>query len=201
MGRRAKPPKKNAEAKRPLAGKSPKPAPADVRDLEKRLAESLEREKAKDRALAEALEQQTATAEILSVISASPTDLRPVFDAILQSALRLCRAVNGGIWRLETGVLSPVAFAGSRSPEWDPLSRGIEPFPPRREMVSGLAVLEWHVLSVPDIEADDRFPNAQRLGARSDAIEEQSRLARAIARDHIACFAAIAALVVLRLIA
>ena len=45
------------------------------------------------------------------------------------------------------------------------------------------------------------FPNARRLGARGDSAQEQSRLARAIARDHVACIAAIAAFLVLRLLA
>jgi hypothetical protein len=54
MGRRAKPPKKNAEAKRPLASKSPKDGGAKVRDLEQRLAEALKLQ-------AEAQEQQRAT--------------------------------------------------------------------------------------------------------------------------------------------
>jgi hypothetical protein len=45
------------------------------------------------------------------------------------------------------------------------------------------------------------FPNARRLGARTDTAEEQSRLARAIARDHLACLAAVAAFLVLRLLA
>jgi hypothetical protein len=71
MGRPAKSPKVNAKAKLPVGGNAPK-TKASVRDLEKRLAESLkreaeslEREKAKDRALTEALEQQLATGEIL----------------------------------------------------------------------------------------------------------------------------------------
>src|SRR5262249_52247119 len=53
----------------------------------------------------EALEQQAATAEILRVIRASPTDVQPVFDAIVESAARLCDAVFSVVWRYDGDLL------------------------------------------------------------------------------------------------
>src|SRR4029453_5807777 len=66
----------------------------------------------RNRELTEALDQQTATSEILRVISRSPTDVQPVFEAINQSAIRLCEAVNGGVYRFDGSLVHQVAVYG-----------------------------------------------------------------------------------------
>src|SRR5262245_41764063 len=93
MRRGPKPTKSEHDAQPPVARKAPNDS-ARVRDLEERLAESLKREK-------EGQEQQTATAEILRVISSSPSDIQPVFEAIVQNAVKLCEGLFGTVLRLD----------------------------------------------------------------------------------------------------
>ncbi len=149
MRRGAKPAKAKVEARRPVARKSPKKEASKRRELEKRLAESLERERAKDRVLAEALEQQTATAEILRVISSSPTDVQPVFMAVLASAARLCDALDATMFRVDGDVLRLVAHEGPILSDPVGTLRPLTPATP-----SGRAVLEGRTIQVADIQAD-----------------------------------------------
>ena len=109
MGRRGKPKKVKAQAKRPLARKSSQRSAGAVNDPEARLAEVLGQLQTRDRELAEALERQTATAEILRVISRSPTDVQPVFDTIVRSAVRLCDGLHGFVGRFDGELIHFVA--------------------------------------------------------------------------------------------
>ena len=66
------------------------------------------------------LEQQTATSKVLEVISRSPADLQPVFEAMLDNAVRICDAMGGGICRWDGDALRHVALNGHslRSPNF-----------------------------------------------------------------------------------
>ena len=70
---------------------------------------------ARTRELSEALEQQTATSGVLQVISRSPGDLKPVFDAVLTNAVRLCQAGFGALWLAEGDGFRSVALYNAPS--------------------------------------------------------------------------------------
>jgi GAF domain-containing protein len=163
MRRRQKTAKPKVESKPPVARRSPKDDGERVRDLEKRLAESPERERAKDRALAEALEQQTATSEILQVISSSPTDVQPVFDAIVRNGMHLTGAARCVLFGFDGEMLSVLAMHNVRAEGIEMIHR-IFPRPASRQSAMGRAVLDRTIAHIPDVTLDPEFgfPEAAR---------------------------------------
>src|SRR5207245_450488 len=89
----------------------------------------------------EALEQQTATSEILRVISRSQTDVQPVFDTIVKSAVRLCDGLFSALFRFDGELLHRVA-QHNFTPEALEASDRVFPVRPTRALGAGRAILE-----------------------------------------------------------
>ena len=118
----------------------------------------------------EALGQQTATSEILRVISSSPTDAQPVFDAIAASATRLCDCVYSVMFRYDGEVIT-VAAENGRSAETSAVIRSAYPAPPGRRTLAARALLERRVIAVTDAQDSGENPDtaerARAIGYRA----------------------------------
>jgi two-component system NtrC family sensor kinase len=114
--------------------------------------------------LRESLQQQTATAEVLKVISRSTFDLQTVLQTLVESAAKLCDAEKATITRQKDGVLFRGEFYGF-SDEFMDYVRNV-PVVPDRGSATARALLEGVVVHIPDVQADPdyTFNEAQRLG-------------------------------------
>jgi GAF domain-containing protein/CheY-like chemotaxis protein len=123
---------------------------------------------AKNADLSEALEQQTATSEILRVISRSPTDVQPVFDAIVQSATRLCDATFGAAFRFDGQLTALMAHHNATLSELEMFRRRY-PQPATRGTATGRAIVDRRIIHVPDVREDPEYtsPARQTLGFRA----------------------------------
>ncbi|HET7525786.1 MAG TPA: GAF domain-containing protein, partial [Burkholderiaceae bacterium] len=107
----------------------------------------------------EALEQQTATAEILQVISHSRTDLQPVFDTIARRAGQLCDTLFANVFRFDGELIHLVASSNSK-PEFVELLRDRYPMRPDASQVSGRVLRDRAVVALPDALAEPDYPHA-----------------------------------------
>src|SRR5262249_15587771 len=103
--------------------------------------------------LSESLERQTATSEVLGVISSSPGELEPVFQTILENATRICEAQFGGVNLREGDNLRIVADYGA-SPEWMEYRRQNPVFRPGPHTGLGRVMCTKQTVQIEDIMSD-----------------------------------------------
>ena len=127
----------------------------------------------------EALEQQTATAEILRVISQSPTDVQPVFEAVAKAAVQFCGAEDAVITLREGSEAVIVAHEGPKGSEFAHYRNPLD-----RTFVRGRAILDGRTIHVPDLLATADYPKGQEeartLGHRAVLVAPMLRDQEAI---------------------
>jgi signal transduction histidine kinase len=116
--------------------------------------------KAKTGDLEELLYQQTATAEVLKVISESVFELQPVFDTMAENAVRLCKAERALIFRFDGNLLRAVASHNVGPELWQFIDRN--PIAPGRQSISARAALYRRTVQVADVQSDADYSYAPR---------------------------------------
>jgi signal transduction histidine kinase len=119
-----------------------------------------EAEQARTRELRESLQQQTATANVLEIISRSAFDLQPVFETVAESAVRLCEADRAFVFRYDGEVLRMVAGYNSSEEMWEFVAKN--PIRPGRNSGTARAALERRTIHIPDCRADPEYSYGAR---------------------------------------
>ena len=116
--------------------------------------------------LTESLDQQTATSEILRVISASPTDVQPIFDAIVRSASRLCGGEYAIVTRYDGELLHLAAQHNPRPGTADATAKFFPQVPRRETSITARALIDAAVVHVSDINTEELGPSARETYRR-----------------------------------
>jgi GAF domain-containing protein len=111
--------------------------------------------------LSEALEQQTATSEVLGVISSSPTQVQPVFEAMVARAAQLCQAHFSAVARFDDGLLHLVALNNLSEDEIKAF-HSLFPRPPARNFVMGRAFVDGQAVQFDDVMAELDYDSRTR---------------------------------------
>jgi len=114
--------------------------------------------------LRESLEQQTATSEVLSVISSSVTDAQPVFEIIARSAASVCDARFCNVFRFDGQLIHFAATHGYEGEAIEALKRAY-PIPPGRQSAAARAILNGVVEQIPNIHADPEYQHGDTARA------------------------------------
>jgi two-component system, NtrC family, sensor kinase len=121
--------------------------------------------------LRESLQQQTATADVLKVISSSATDLQPVFESIASRSVSLCGATYGVVYRFDGEVISIVAHHNLDQPAIEAMNKIWPMRPDPERTLMGRVILERSILHIGDVAAEPRYTyvaaHQQALGIRS----------------------------------
>src|SRR5215470_3339158 len=136
--------------------KKKSPRPTELSQLKKELQRVTEQLESCQRELAQGIERETATGEILRVIASSPTDLQPVLDAVAENAARLCDSNDAQLRLIDGNILCLVASYGSLpTPEIKTLTR---------QNVTGRAVIDRQMIHIHDleIEREAEYPDSER---------------------------------------
>jgi class 3 adenylate cyclase len=152
MKRRSSASGKPARSRHPKSSKSKSPNPAKVAAIHPSRSGAETEVAQLKRELHEALEQQTATSEVLQVISNFPGDLQPVFAAMLEYAVRICDATFGSIYRWDGEALHLLATHNTPPAFTEVIRRS--PFRPSSQSPPGRMIAEKTVVQVADVKAE-----------------------------------------------
>src|SRR5215831_13119297 len=158
--------------------KKKSPRATELSELKKELKRVTEQLESRDRELAEALDQQTATSEILRVIASSPTELQPVLDTLLAKAVKLSGATKGHLRQIDGEFLRVVAHFGETT-EQIALYHS-RPVPAVPERSGGRSLTEKRPIHILDVQAEENVSEIARQTG------ERTRLAVPLLREGTA---------------